>query len=120
MTFLRVINQFTATLCVQLRVETKMASLVQLNPADQALIGQILTLNQDGLKSRQIADYLNELGVTYWRGKRLYPQLVFGVLRKAAPKVACSLGVLSPSTNASHCQSIKFVAGNLKTSARQA
>lgn len=34
----------------------------------------------------QIAAYLNEEGVTSWTGKQFYPELVFGVLRKAKLK----------------------------------
>ena len=31
----------------------------------------------------QIAAHLNDEGVTSWSGKRFYPELVFGVMRKA-------------------------------------
>ena len=34
----------------------------------------------------QIAAYLNGEGVTSWTGKQFYPELVFGVLRKARMK----------------------------------
>ena len=60
--------------------------MVQLDPAHQALIDRILKLQQGGLNSRQIADQLNELGITSWGGKRFYPELVFGVIRKARLK----------------------------------
>lgn len=62
-------------------------SLVYLEPEHQSLIDHILVLNQEGLNSRQIADHLNELGVTSWTGKRFYPELVFGVIRKARERV---------------------------------
>jgi hypothetical protein len=39
------------------------------------------------MNCRQIGDHLNELGVTSWGGKRFYPELVFGVIRKARLKV---------------------------------
>jgi len=38
------------------------------------------------MNCRQIGDHLNELGVTSWGGKRFYPELVFGVVRKARIK----------------------------------
>ncbi len=60
--------------------------MVYLDPAHQALIDRILRLQDDGLNSRQIAAYLNDEGVTSWTGKRFYPELVFGVVRKARLK----------------------------------
>ena len=60
--------------------------MVSLDPAHQALIDRILRLQDDGLNSRQIADYLNDEGVTSWTGKRFYQELVFGVIRKARMK----------------------------------
>ena len=60
--------------------------MVYLDPAHQALIDRILRLQDDGLNSRQIAAYLNDEGVTSWTGKRFYPELVFGVIRKARIK----------------------------------
>ena len=38
------------------------------------------------MNCRQIATYLNDEGVTSWTGKRFYPALVFGVIRKARLK----------------------------------
>ena len=38
------------------------------------------------MNCRQIAAYLNDEGVTSWTGKRFYPELVFGILRKARLK----------------------------------
>jgi hypothetical protein len=70
-----------------LKIKTKALSLVCLEPEHQSLIDHILVLNQEGLNSRQIADHLNELGVTSWTGKRFYPELVFGVIRKARERV---------------------------------
>jgi len=60
--------------------------LVSLDPAHQALIDRILGLQDGGMNCRQIAAYLNDEGVTSWTGKRFYPELVFGVIRKARRK----------------------------------
>ena len=86
MTFFGVTSPPSAYVCVQVRIETKAPSMVPLDPAHQALIDRILNLHQDGRNSRQIAEHLNELGVKSWRGKRFYPELVFGVIRKARLK----------------------------------
>ena len=83
LTFFGVKAEPSAYLCVQVKIETKALSLVYLDPAHQALIDRILNLHQEGMSSRQIADHLNDLGVTSWTGKRFYPELVFGVIRKA-------------------------------------
>lgn len=64
-------------------METKALSFVYLDPDHQALIDRILRLQKNGMNSRQIAAYLNDEGVTSWTGKRFYPELVFGVIRKA-------------------------------------
>ncbi len=69
-----------------MKIETKALSLVYLAPAHQALIDRILRLQDDGLNCRKIAVYLNDEGVTSWTGKRFYPELVFGVIRKARLK----------------------------------
>jgi hypothetical protein len=61
-------------------------SCVRVDPAHQALIDRILRLQKDGMNCRQIAAYLNDEGVTSWTGKRFYPELVFGVIRKARLK----------------------------------
>jgi phosphatidylserine/phosphatidylglycerophosphate/cardiolipin synthase-like enzyme len=68
------------------KIETKALSLGYLDPAHKALIDCIQKLHQDGLTSRQIADKLNDEGVTSWGGKLFYPELVFGVIRKARLK----------------------------------
>ena len=86
MTFFRVQTQPSAYLRVQVKIETKALSLGYLDPAHKALIDCIQKLHQDGLTSRQIADKLNDEGVTSWGGKRFYPELVFGVIRKARLK----------------------------------
>lgn len=86
MTFFEVKVQPSAYLCVRVQVQTKALSLGYLDPAHQALIDRILRLYQDGKNCRQIGDHLNELGVTSWGGKQLYPELVFGVIRKAKLK----------------------------------
>jgi hypothetical protein len=39
-------------------------------------------MKEGGLNCRQITDKLNGEGVTSWGGKRFYPELVFGVIRK--------------------------------------
>jgi hypothetical protein len=87
LTFFGVKVQPSAYLCVRVLVETKALSLGYLDPAHQALIDRILGLKEGGLNCRQIAAYLNDQGVTSWTGKRFYPELVFGVLRKAKLKV---------------------------------
>ncbi len=69
--------------CFRISIKTKALSCVQLDPAHQALINSILQLHKDGLNSRQIADNLNERGVTSWGVKWFYPELLFGVIRKA-------------------------------------
>ena len=60
--------------------------MAHLDPAHQALIVRIQGLQKNGMNCRQIAAYLNYEGVTSWTGKRFYPELVFGVLRKARLK----------------------------------
>ncbi len=86
MTFFGVKVQPSAYLCVRVRVETKALSFVYLDPDHQALIDRILRLQDGGLNCRQIAAYLNDEGVISWTGKRFYPELVFGVIRKAKLK----------------------------------
>ena len=72
--------------CFRISIKSKALSLVHVDPAHQALIDRILGLKEDGLNCRQIAAYLNDEGVTSWTGKRFYPELVFGVIRKARLK----------------------------------
>lgn len=60
--------------------------MVQVDPVHQALIDRILGLKEGGMNCRQIAAYLNDEGVSSWTGKRFYPELVFGILRKAGLK----------------------------------
>jgi hypothetical protein len=86
LTFFKVKILPNANLCVQLKIQTKTLSLVWIDPAHQALIDRIMSLHQEGLNSRQIADQLNAEGVTSWGGKKFYPELVFGVIRKARLK----------------------------------
>jgi hypothetical protein len=38
------------------------------------------------MNCRQIGTYLNDERATSWTGKRFYPELVFGVIRKAGLK----------------------------------
>ena len=83
MTFFGGKVQPSALLRVQVKIETEALSLVYLDPAHQALINRILGLQKDGMTYRQIAAYLNEQGVTSWGGRQFYPELVFGVIRKA-------------------------------------
>jgi len=77
----------SANLRIQVKIETRALSLVHVDPALQALIDRILGLQKNGMNCRQIAAYLNDQGVTSWTGKRFYPELVFGILRKAKSKV---------------------------------
>ena len=86
MTLFRVQTQPSAYLRLQVKIETKALSLVYLDRAHQALIDRILGLQKGGMNCRQIAAYLNDEGVTSWTGKRFYPELVFGVIRKARLK----------------------------------
>lgn len=72
--------------CFRISIKTKALSWVQVDPAHQALIDRILGLQKNGMNCRQIAAYLNDEGVTSWTGKRFYPELVFGVIRKARLK----------------------------------
>lgn len=60
--------------------------MVHIDSVHQALIDRILGLQKDGMNCRQIAAYLIDEGVTSWSGKRFYPELVFGILRKARLK----------------------------------
>lgn len=73
-------------LCFRISIKTKALSLVHVDPAHQAFIDRILGLQKNGMTCRQIAAYLNDEGGTSWTGKRFYPELVFGVLRKARMK----------------------------------
>ncbi len=86
LTFFRVQTQPSAYLRVQVKIKTKALSLGYLDTDHQALIERILGLQKDGMTCRQIASYLNDQGVTSWTGKRFYPELVFGILRKARLK----------------------------------
>jgi hypothetical protein len=72
--------------CFRISIKTKALSLVCLDPAHQALIDRILELKENRRNCRQIAEYLNDQGVFSWTGKRFYPELVFGVIRKARMK----------------------------------
>ena len=86
LTFFGVTSPPSAYVSVQVRIETKALSLVFLDPAHQALIDRILELKDNGRNCRQIAEHLNDKGVQSWSGKRFYPSLVFGVIRKARLK----------------------------------
>jgi hypothetical protein len=72
--------------CFRISIKTKALSWVHVDPAHQALIDRILGLKQGGMNCSQIAAYLNDEGVTSRTGKRFYPDLVFGVIRKAKLK----------------------------------
>ena len=52
----------------------------------QALFERIFGLKVGSIYCRQIAAYRNGEGVSLWTGKRFYPELVFGVIRKALMK----------------------------------
>jgi hypothetical protein len=79
-------SEISAHLCVQIKIETKSLSKTYLDPDHQALIDTILGLKEGGLNCRQIAEKLNDEGVTSWNGKKFYSELVFGVIRKARLK----------------------------------
>ncbi len=63
-----------------------MNSFLGITLIHHALIDRVQRLQDGGLTCRQIAAYLNDEGVTSWTGKRCYPELVFGVIRKARRK----------------------------------
>lgn len=86
MTFFGVKTEINYYLCVQVKVKTKALSLVYLNPDHQALIDRIMGLHEKGWIPKRISEQLNALGVTSWTGKRFYPELVFGIIRKARLK----------------------------------
>jgi hypothetical protein len=58
-----------------------------MDDAHHLLIRRMLSLQSEGLNCRQIADRLNASGTTSFTGKNFYPELVFGVLRKAKLKM---------------------------------
>jgi hypothetical protein len=62
--------------------------LVYLNPDHQALIDRIMGLHEKGWIPKKISEHLNALGVNSWSGKQFYPELVFGIIRKARLRVA--------------------------------
>ena len=86
MTFFGVKTEVDYYLCVQIKVETKALSLVYLNPDHQNLIDRIMRLHEKGWIPKKISEHLNALGVNSWSGKQFYPELVFGILRKAKLK----------------------------------
>ena len=86
MTFFGRKLEISEYLCIHLKIETKTLSKTYLDPDHQALIDSILELKESGLNCRQIADKLNAKGVKSWNGKKFYPELVFGVIRKARLK----------------------------------
>ena len=86
MTFFGVKTEPSAYLCVQVKVKTKALSLVYLNPDHQALIDRIMGLHAKGWIPKKISEHLNALGVNSWSGKQFYPELVFGIIRKARLK----------------------------------
>lgn len=65
-----------------IEITTTRFTKVAFSDEHQTHINQILQLHKDGLTYRQIADHLNEMGESSWTGKRFYPELVFGVIRK--------------------------------------
>lgn len=86
MTFFGVKMEVDYYLCVQIKVKTKALSLVYLNPDHQALIDRIMRLHEKGWIPKKISEHLNALGVNSWSGKEFYPELVFGIIRKAQIK----------------------------------
>jgi hypothetical protein len=83
LTFFGVKTEVNYYLCVQVEVKTKTLSLVYLNPDHQALIDRITRLHEKGWIPKKISEHLNALGVNSWTGKQFYPELVFGIVRKA-------------------------------------
>jgi hypothetical protein len=83
LTFFGVKTEPSEYLCVQIKVKTKALSLVYLNSDHQALIDRIIGLHAKGWIPKRISEHLNALGVNSWSGKQFYPELVFGIIRKA-------------------------------------
>ena len=83
MTFFGVKAEPSNYLSVHIKVKTKALSLVYLNPDHQALIDRIMRLHEKGWIPKKISEHLNALGVNSWSGKQFYPELVFGIIRKA-------------------------------------
>lgn len=83
MTFFGVKTEVNYYLYIQIKVKTKALSLVYLNPDHQALIDRIMRLHEKGWIPKKISEHLNALGVNSWSGKQFYPELVFGIIRKA-------------------------------------
>ena len=88
MTFFGVKAEVYYYLCVQFQVKTKALYLIYLNPDHQALIDRIMRLHEKGWIPKKISEHLNALGVNSWSGKQFYPELVFGIIRKAQIKKA--------------------------------
>ena len=88
MTFFGVKTEVNYYLCVQIKVRTKALSLVYLNPDHQDLIDRIMGLYKKGWIPKKISEHLNDLGVNSWSGKQFYPELVFGIVRKARLRAA--------------------------------
>ena len=86
MTFFGVKAEVNYYLCVQTKVKTKALSLVYLNPDHQDFIDRIMALHENGWIPKRIAEHLNALGVNSWSGKQFYPELIFGIIRKARLK----------------------------------
>jgi hypothetical protein len=86
LTFFGVKAEVNYYLSVHIKVKTKALSLVYLNPEHQALVDRIMRLHEKGWIPNRIAEHLNALGVNSWTGKQFYPELVFGVIRKARLK----------------------------------
>jgi hypothetical protein len=86
LTFFGVKTEVNYYLCVQLKIKTKALSLVYLNTDHQALIDRIMRLHEKGWIPKKISEHLNALGVNSWSGKQFYPELVFGIIRKARLK----------------------------------
>jgi hypothetical protein len=88
LTFFGVKAEVNYCLSVQIKVKTKALSLVYLNPDHQALIDRIMWLHEKGWIPKKISEHLTALGVNSWSGKQFYPELVFGIIRKARLRAA--------------------------------
>jgi hypothetical protein len=87
LTLFKVKNTPSAFLKVQVKIRTEALSLVWMDDDHHSLVQRMLSLQSEGLNCRQIADRLNSSGTTSWTGKMFYPELVFGILRKAKLKL---------------------------------
>jgi hypothetical protein len=69
-------------------IETHRLQVPTLSEQHQSLIDRILSMHNAGISNSEIASILNNSGVLSMRGHRFYPELVFGIIRKAKLRIA--------------------------------